>query len=740
MTYNLAYDYSSIVLLVVLVFYYYATPKYKNFQNALFGLILVFNLVSCVMDVISAGFLLERMPDAIFLNRLVLSIYQFCQHSLSPMYFVYIIYIVYPDNGFEMLKKRWPILIPGFVVEFINISSVVTQWGFKYDVNGYGRTPFYFVSLAVMAFYMVLCLVYVFRHKSETGFLPKLVVVLYTFSAIVACILQFMYPYDLVICLAATVSIFSMYLALQNPILLKEALEDAENSRRAAEEANLAKSNFLANMSHEIRTPMNAICGMTYLLESTELRTDAKEYVDTIQNASESLLSLINEILDFSKVDAGKMNPKVSEYKTETLVRDVDALLRSVIEDKEIVTSIYVAPDVPKSMLGDVHMIKQILINLLNNAIKYTESGEVSLDLSVERKENNKVNLIIKVKDTGIGIKEEDLEKIFATFEQVDMAKNRRHEGTGLGLALVKAFCELMNGKVSVESSYGNGSTFTAVVEQEAVSEYPSDYFDKLKQFIYVVLENNPYTRRSIEKTLKSLGVTYTFSNSFEKHIFDKFKGVNYCLIYNDSQFKEAVSAVDTSDMPGLYKISRIGLNDAIPEDYKDVHYLRNPINVFSLCDSMTKAVVAEAKKEEQEVFFSNKVKVAIVDDNKVNLKVTSAILKRFGITAKTLISGYEMLDEFEVGENYDLIFMDHMMPDMDGVETVKRIRALHKGNSSSVPIVALTANAVTGVEKEYYDAGMNAVLFKPVNAEDLKKVLVKWLPASCRVEALPKE
>ncbi len=735
MTYNLSYDYCSIIMMAVLIFFYYVTPKYKSFQNRLFGWILISNCVSCVMDALSAGVFLAKYPDMIIVNRLVLSAYQLCQHLLSPLYFVYMTLIVYGDKAKERLKKVWPILIPGAIIQFVNITSPLTQWAYRYDENGYGRTGFYIWSFGVTAFYMILCLILTFKNETKTGFLPKLAVLFYTIVSILSAAIQFWFPMDLVICFAASITIFTMYMSLQNPTLLKEALEDAEKSKKAAEEANEAKSNFLANMSHEIRTPMNAICGMTYLLESFELKTDARDYVATIQHASENLMSLITEILDFSKVDAGQMTLSETDYHINAFSREIGGLVLCQADTSRVVTNFYLDPAVPEIMHGDVTKLKQIVVNLVSNAIKFTESGEISLSITAKEKEDKKIDLIITVKDTGIGIAESDKGKIFAQFEQLDMAKNRKREGIGLGLALVKSCCELMNGSVTVDSTLGAGSTFVATVEQTAIESFSESTIEKLTQFVYVILERNPYVRKSMERTLKSINASYTIEDVYTKDAFEKFPGMPFCVIYNYEQYGSMVEAIDVSDISCVNKIAMVDLAMRIPEDCKDVQFARSPFNILTLIDGVTPLKTVTVKEAEDTVYFQDKVKVAIVDDNKVNLKVTGAILKKFGINASTMLSGYEILDELDSGAQFDLIFMDHMMPDMDGVETVKRIRALHKGNSGSVPIVALTANAVKGAKKEYFEAGMNAALFKPVNVNDLKDTLVKWLPASMRCE-----
>lgn len=737
MSYNLSYDYASIVALLLLLFFYFYTPKFRNFQNILFGWILAISLVTTTFDALSARLIMSKYADVIWLNSMVICIFQIALHLLPALYYIYILLIVYGEKTVSMLKnKGWITLLPIAVVEFINIVSPLTHWGYIYDETGYHRTWFYFVTSAAMAFYMIACLLLAFIFKKRTGFLPKITVIVYTSMTLIFTYIQYLHPETLLLCAAVTISIFTMYMSLQSPALLKEALEEAESLKKVAEEANEAKSNFLANMSHEIRTPMNAIRGMTYLLEGSELKTDAREYVNTIQVASENLLILINEILDFSKVDSGKMVLSNVEYKTDELIREISGMILGQLDQERVAATLYVDPEIPKVLLGDVSKVRQIILNLLNNAIKFTDDGQILLHITAQKKDEGKIILTIKVRDTGIGIKDEDKGKLFEQFEQVDMAKNRRKEGTGLGLSLVKSYCELMNGHVEVESVFGSGSTFTAVVEQEIVEEAGCGYSDEIKNSVFVVLDKNPFVRRSIERALRSVNANFSVEEEFSKDAYEKFPGMKYYVIYN---FKEYSKAVKNAGFDNVNEIALIDYNYKIQDAGDSVVFERNPFSVLTLMKAFSQNAEKEAKPKEEETAFNPDTKIAIVDDNKVNLKVTSAILKKFGITANTFLSGYEMLDEFDNGNQYDLIFMDHMMPDMDGVETVKRIRALRKLNSGKVPIVALTANAVAGVEQEFFAAGMDDALFKPVSASDLTNCLKKWLPGQ-QVSANAKE
>ncbi|MCR5279485.1 MAG: response regulator [Lachnospiraceae bacterium] len=729
MEYVISYDISSLVLLSVLAFFYFKMSKYNSFQNRMFGYVICVAILSCISDIVSAGILLPKYPDNIIANSIVLMLCQLFVHAVPPLYFIYMIGVVYGAEYKEKLQNtHWPFLVPGSIMLFADIVSPFTGLAFVYDETGYHRTVFYEIDVIISGFYMILCIIMIMRHRNRTGFMPRLAVFSYSGLTIITAIIQLYFPSLLLINSSMTIAIFIMYLSLQNPALIRDALQEAEDSRKAAEEANAAKSVFLANISHEIRTPMNAIFGMTYLLDDKELKSDARDYVNTIRNASENLLSLINDILDFAKADSGKMALDVAEYKTRELIHDVTDLLIGQVNPDRIAPTLYVDPELPAVLKGDVAKVRQIIINLLSNAIKFTDDGQIMLHIGVRNREENKVTLAIKVKDTGIGIKEQDKAKVFQQFEQIDMAKTRKREGAGLGLAIVKRISELMNGHVELESEFGVGSTFTVVIEQEAVQDSPKDYRSVVDQYAFLVIEPNPFIRKSVERTLMSLGCDYNISDSFSKETAERFKGKKRCVICDSLDFGWLKAEADKVFEDNLIWLSMVEYGNDTPDNLRNVCFERGPFSIFTLIDFLMKADERKSSDTEDTLFFNYPVSVAIVDDNKVNLKVTKALLGKFGIDAETMLSGFEIIKKLEEGAEYDLIFMDHMMPDMDGVETVRLIRNGKFKNALTMPIVALTANAIKGVEKEYFAVGMNDVLFKPVAMDELKRVLGKWL------------
>lgn len=393
---------------------------------------------------------------------------------------------------------------------------------------------------------------------------------------------------------------------------LKEALVKAEAADRA-------KSDFLANMSHEIRTPINAVLGLNELIARESTESNIQMYSSNVADAGNALLSLVNDVLDFSKIEAGRMELAPADYELNILLRECKNMLTTKIVTKGLAFNIKNNPDIPNCLYGDEVRIRQILVNLMNNAVKYTDCGSITLDVDYEQLDDDRVLLKFSVTDTGIGIREEDLPALFESFKRIDLEHNRKLEGSGLGLNIAKSFIELMGGTIDVSSVYGQGSTFTVHIPQ---------------------------------------------------------------LVKGD-----------------------------------------NKIGVFNMdnADSKKKKYVAS--------FHAPNAKLLIVDDVPINIKVLKGLIRQTQVNIDAAESGPECLEKMATTK-YDLVLLDHMMPNMDGVEVMKRLTEDKTHANQDTPIIMLTANAILGAKEEYLELGFAGYLSKPVHPDELEAMIVKNLPA----------
>ena len=505
------------------------------------------------------------------------------------------------------------------VIRCLYISGIATFYYMSYALHTQGILSFFFLALGItMALFI--------RPQVIVEYFVSTIMILVFMGLSMSEVIEEFFGLQLYVTFVTMYAFAGVTIFFVVSSVKRYQLE-MEEKNEIAREALEAKSNFLANMSHEIRTPMNAIYGMAELLEERDFSRKEKEYIATIKRSSENLLSIINEILDFSKVDSGKMRIASEPYQFNGMIQDVITIIEFRMKDKLIQLECNISGDIPRELIGDEVRIKQILINILNNAVKFTNQGTITLTIkwrggndTVDQGEGLGV-LCISVKDTGIGISEDDLAKLFTAFGQINTKKNRNVEGTGLGLAICKELTDAMGGVIRVDSVLKQGSTFYVELPQKVADAAP-------------------------------------------------------CNFTRDE---------DTIYMP--------------TKDFK--------------ID-----------------FIAPMARVLIVDDNKVNRQVAWEMMKLFGFEAALAESGEEAIDRVKKHlVTYDLIFMDHMMPFMDGVEATQMIRQLPGEYAQKVPIIALTANAINGVEQQFIDAGMNDYIAKPVKIVELQKILQKWLP-----------
>ncbi|WP_195250941.1 ATP-binding protein [Romboutsia sp. 1001713B170207_170306_H8] len=523
---------------------------------------------------------------------------------------------------------------------------------------------------------------------------------------------------------------------LQNLVIVLKDITAFYEMKEKAENAGKAKTHFLANMSHEIRTPMNAIVGMVELIMREDISDTVREHVYNIKSASTNLLGIINDILDISKVESGKIELVEDEYEFASIINDITNMAVVRIDEKDIDFLVEVDSNIPYKLFGDEIRLRQIIINLVNNAIKFTKKGYVKLRIESSKINDNKVSLSVSVKDTGIGIKQGDLCKLFESFKQVDTRRNRDIEGTGLGLAISKSLVELMGGNISVESTYDKGSNFSFTITQK-VTNY--------KGFAQVEGDN-------LEKNILVYEEKYSDKESI-RYIFDSLKlKADYCS--ESSIFLNMLKSNRYSHVFASYKIidnykdfilkmnADVKLISMINrgEEYHildNVTYIQKPIYCLPVAsilnDENISLLYSKDCSDNQISFIAPDAKILIIDDNAVNLKVVCGFMSQYEMEMDTAFSGFEAL-EMVTKKKYDIIFMDHMMPDMDGIDTTKAIRSLTGEYYKTVPIVALTANAISGAKEMFLANSMQDFLSKPIDSKKLNTILKRWIREELKI------
>lgn len=509
------------------------------------------------------------------------------------------------------------------------------------------------------------------------------------------------------------------------------ALKYAEEVERVAN----MKTDFLANMSHEIRTPMNAVIGMSEMALREDLPEAARDYISQIKSSGKSLLNIINDILDFSKIESGKMDIIPEEYELLSVIHDISNILETRLQEKNVELIVDFNPKLPSYLYGDVLRIRQVLINLANNAVKFTRQGSVTIKIDFEKIDDANINLKFYVKDTGIGIKEEDLGKLFESFQQVDSKRNRNIEGTGLGLAICQRLVSLMDGSVNVSSVYGEGSTFSFEIPQK-VNDWTEviSVEDKENIFAFGYIGKGRLARQFYIDA-KALGVNATAVYSLEKYdrlaelYADEMKGKRLVFITDERNYVTELENF-VNEHPEFEYFVVVNYHSTRKSDKDNVHFLKKPVSAITLSFALnndTEGLHQEKANLEFE-FVAPDAKVLIVDDNEINLAVSEGLLKPLKMQVVTANSGINALKLLE-NEKFDIVFMDHMMPEVDGVETTRIIRRMHP-ELDDMPVIALTANAVGDAKKMFLSEGMNDFCAKPIELKALVAMVKKWLPA----------
>ena len=598
----------SFIFIALLTAVYFIKKKVPLVENKMYGAILIAALIAAAVDtfvhLVSAYNTLDALNSDYYL------VIDYCNKIISTMFVIifscllsYTLLISY-KKVMKNYKKLF-ICIIGFTILFYIATCFTTvdiiEVGSVRNVVGSTITMGYAVVALLIAANIIFTIIN-FKKGDKRYYAIFIILIMLIVLYILSLIFKGLIIYDVIMALLC----YIMYFTIEDPDI--KMIEQLNIARDTAEKANEAKTDFLSNMSHEIRTPLNAIVGFSnLLLEDKTVPDSAKEEVKDIVMSADNLLEIVNGILDISKIEANKLEIVNTEYSFKKMCDELITLSKGRLGDKPIEFKTNIDQSIPKVLYGDVSRIKQICVNILTNAIKYTKEGWIEFKISSVIK-NNVCRLIISVEDTGIGIKKENIDKLFNKFERLDLEDNITIEGTGLGLAITKKLVELMNGKIVVQSVFGKGSKFTVSIDQRVV--------------------NNP--------TIK-----------------------------------------------------------------------------------------LEENEEPAEKIVAHNKKVLLVDDNKINLKVAERLLESYGIDTESVESGFAALEKIQNGEKYDMILLDDMMPKLSGVETLKKLKEIP---GFKIITIALTANALTGMREKYLSDGFDDYLAKPINKDELNKIINKYL------------
>ena len=754
---------TSLIYTLLLAFFYFKKKKVDSKELRIYKKLIICTIITLCTELIIPISIFLKLDLFIELSMKLFLIFLLIWTSIFATYVFSIseskINKKIKNGGTIKLFKNTYAITNSILGIIIMLLPIYLNNGGVNNTYSYGPSvDFLFLISAIYSILIIFMVISDIKNIKKKGYIPVVSLLL---LICVAAIVQKINPNLLIINLAYSLTVFIMYHTIENPDV--KMLEEVSIAKDSAEKANSAKTDFLSNMSHEIRTPLNAIVGFSESLKEDPIPEASKDKVNDILVASNNLLEIVNGILDISKIEANKLEIINKEYDVHSMLDELVSLTKARIGSRDLLLNVNIDKALPSVLYGDNTRLKQIILNLLTNAVKYTKEGSINFTVSTVIKDNI-CRLIISVEDTGIGMKEENLNKLFTKFERLNVEKQITIEGTGLGLAITKKLVDLMNGKIIVQSVYGKGSKFTVSIDQRIIAVEKPITKQEAKSESKIVdangakvllVDDNELNIKVAATLLKKYNFTIDSCTSAIACIAKIKNGEEFDLILMDDMMpkmtgKEAVKQLKSDPN---YKIPTIVLTanaiTGMREEYLAAgfdDYLSKPIekkelervikehinynNNKSMNTSLSKATnsIIENKIDLDKTIILKPIestktytgtKVLLVDDNELNIKVAETTLKKYELDITSVTSGSECIEKV-IENEYDIILLDDMMPELDGCQTLENLKSL---DGFKTPVIMMTASSKDEVQNKLDTYGFDGYLSKPFNKKDLEEI-----------------